>query len=302
MFCTKCGTQYPDNGSCPNCSGGDNFFKSAGSLDDSMDMEIPSPQAYAEPQPQDYAESQPQAYTEPQPQAYAEPQPQAYTEPQPQAYAEPQPQAYAEPQPQAFAPDANAQYANNNMYNEPPVNTSYASAPPYTGVAPTAPSGGSKGGFIVQIIIAICMFVSMFVLPITPNVDEDATFGNFYIEFFENIDVADEMFEMIGDADGIIGAIYSSTIIMAFGFLIASVLLLIFTLIRNKTMSIVSSILGILALLSPIILVAGYGMSEGLEINGDFFEYIFEAFGAGVWIPVVLFIVHIIVTACTKKR
>lgn len=262
MFCTKCGTQYPDNGSCPNCSGGDNFFKSAGSLDDSMDMESPAPQTYDEPQPQ----------------------------------------AYTEPQPQAYAPDANTQYANNNMYNQPPVNTSYASAPPYTGVAPTAPSGGIGGGFIAQIIIAIFMFVSMFVFPIMPNTDEDMTFGKFYIEFMENIDTADEMFEMIGNADGIIGAVYSSTIIMAFGFLIASVLLLIFTLIKNKTMSILSSILGILALLSPIIMVTGYGLSEGLEINGDYFEYIFEAFGIGVWIPVILFVLNIIVTACTKKR
>lgn len=243
MFCSKCGTQYPDNGSCPNCSAENNFFSSAGSLDDSMDMGAPSPQ--------------------------------------PQAYTEPQPQAYAEPQPQSYAPNANAQYANNNMYNEPPVNTSYASAPQYTGVANPAPSSGVNVGFIVQIIIAICLFVSMFAFPIAS--EGDITFMDNFEDFGEIIENIDMLFEL--DSTGTM-----VTLIWMLGFVAMSVLLLIFTLIKNKTLCVLSSILGAVSVALPML----YNVSEN---NVDL-----DIFGLGMWAPIILFVVHIIVTVCTKKR
>lgn len=215
-----------------------------------------------------------------------------------QPQATPEPQAYAEPQQPSFTPNESAQNTNN-MYNDPPVSTAYAPVPPHAGAPVTA--SGKKPNFIAQIIIAICMFICMFTLPIIPHFD-DMTFGRFYAEFFENIDEIDMFFDALGSADGIIGMIYSMVLIMAFGFLLASVLLLIFSLVKNKTMCIISSVLGILSLLSPIILVTMYGISEGIELGEDYFEFMFESFGTGVWIPVILFIVHIIVTACTKKK
>lgn len=153
MFCTKCGTQYPDNGSCPNCEPAESLFKTAGSLDDSMDM--------------DTASAQPQTCVEPQP------------EPQPQAYAEPQQQAYAQATPNIDEPTYNPN-AGTTSYNSQPVNNPYAAIPPYAGAPAYA-----KPSYAAQIIMSICIFISAFVLPVISFWGESITFGDILEVFME---------------------------------------------------------------------------------------------------------------------
>lgn len=216
-----------------------------------------------------------------------------------------------------YDPNAKTKYYEPSSYTPPTVENPYTPPPyeppynPYNSNThstypppvsnPYGYGSEKKPNYIAQIIIAICLFVSMFVIPVFPEGDSDETFGTFYVEFFENIDEVDEVFGAFTDPKGIYDVFVSSFMIMALGFFVVSILLLIASIIKNKAMCIVSSIIGIFVMLFQIISTTIYGVSEGAEINEEYFEFVSDMFGPGIWIPIILFVIHIIVTACTKK-
>ena len=238
MICNKCGTIYPDNGTCPNCSSSGAFFKTAGSLDDSMDMGTPV------------------SYPNPEPAPYNEP---AYTPASSDSdYMKTMPYSDVKMNVEPYVPEPPAPPVNNPTWNAPEPSTvytappstpytapSYASAPP-SATAFSAPVKVAKPNYVANIIISALVMVIMLFAPIFS--------GCGFIPDTNSPNIID-IVEYIANPK----YIPVDFLIMYYMIILAtlmSVTALIGSCIKVKPLCIVSSILGYVSLFSVAIIMA----------------------------------------------
>lgn len=287
MFCNKCGTPYPDNGTCPNCSGNDNFFRTGGSLDGSMDMG--EPVSYPNPEPATYNE--PSAYnTAATDDDYMKTMPYSDVDMNVEPYV-PEPVAPSIDEP-TWSPSA-----PTGVYTPPP-STPYGGAayvPPAT-PAYSMPVKTSKPNYVAHIIIsALIMAIMLFVPILTDGGLMPDKSSHSLIDIFEYI--TEDGTDMPEEA-----LISFCLVILA---TIMSVTAFIGSCTRVKPLCIVSSIIGYvsLSLVATILSLEFLSRYEDFELLIKvLFDADYAMFTIFFWIAAILFLVHFIVSCATRSR
>jgi len=288
MICNKCGTIYPDNGTCPNCPSNGGFFKTAGSLDDSMDMSAPVSYPGSEPTPCNEPAYTPSAsdndYMKTMPYNNIEMNIET-TVADTATTSIDTPTWNASPSTEAYNPPPSAPY----------VATAYTSAPPSSPEI-SAPVKTSKPSYIAHIVIsALIMAIMLFVPIITDGgliPDKDS---HSLIDIFEII--TENSSFIPGETLVILYLIVLATLMSITSF--------IGSCTKVKPLCIVSSIIGYVSLTIVAVIMA----LRVLFIFEDF-KYLIKAFfdtkeamfTIFFWVAIVLFLVHFIVSCATRSR
>ncbi len=262
MVCNKCGTTYPDNGTCPNCSEGNSFFKPAGSLDDSMDISAP-------------------VYTPPaQKPQYEEIAANNAEEELPVENIPSEPVATPVVEPPVTS-------AENITYNAAPPQNTYTPQPsvPYT-PAPAKPK------YIAHIIISAIILILMLFVPMITNggliPDKNAIS---LAEIFENLDnTSDETAVMILM---LLASTVLSSVLLLGSCLKKKVLCIISSIIGFVTLITVPII--------RIMYVSKY-VSDSDIIVRMLFDADYAMFTIAFWAVAILYIVHFIISCSTRNR
>ena len=262
MVCNKCGTTYPDNGTCPNCSEGNSFFKPAGSLDDSMDM---SPPVYTPPaQKPQYEEIAANNAEEELPVENIPSEPVATP-----------------------VVDPPVTSAENITYNAAPPQNTYTPQPsvPYT-PAPAKPK------YIAHIIISAIILILMLFVPMITNggliPDKNAIS---LAEIFENLDnTSDETAVMILM---LLASTVLSSVLLLGSCIKKKVLCIISSIIGFVTLITVPII--------RIMYVSKY-VSDSDIIVRMLFDADYAMFTIAFWAVAILYIVHFIISCSTRNR